>query len=164
MTQEWRFVDKSGWGEGPWNEEPDKIVWTDEATGLPCMIRRHPDQGNLCGYVAVAEGHPAFNRDREDIPVSGGHRGLTYSAFCEQGEPELGLCHIPEPGAPVRVWWLGFDCGHAFDLSPGTVATLRKVGVDHSIYRGETYRDVPYVRECCRELAAELQAMIRERE
>jgi len=59
----WTFIDKSTWGEGPWTIEPDKIVWTDESTGLPCMVRRNERVGHLCGYVAIAEGHPLFERD-----------------------------------------------------------------------------------------------------
>jgi hypothetical protein len=36
-TIEYRnVVDKSTWGEGPWNNEPDKAQWQDEATKLPC--------------------------------------------------------------------------------------------------------------------------------
>lgn len=27
-------IDKADWGEGPWQTEPDKIQWVDEATGL----------------------------------------------------------------------------------------------------------------------------------
>ncbi len=39
---EYRTVDKTGWGEGPWQSEPDKRQWQDEATGLPCLIVRGP--------------------------------------------------------------------------------------------------------------------------
>lgn len=56
--REWRFVDKSTWGPGPWADEPDKVQWQDETTGLPCMVRRgSPEIGVWCGYVGVAEGH-----------------------------------------------------------------------------------------------------------
>ncbi len=29
-TKEWRFIDKSKWGEGPWQSEPDKMQWLDK--------------------------------------------------------------------------------------------------------------------------------------
>ena len=29
----WATVDKSAWGDGPWQDEPDKEQWPDEATG-----------------------------------------------------------------------------------------------------------------------------------
>jgi hypothetical protein len=36
-TIEYRTIDKSQWGPGPWQDEPDKKQWQDEATGLPCL-------------------------------------------------------------------------------------------------------------------------------
>ena len=45
---EYRTIDKSQWGEGPWQDEPDKIQWQDEETGLPCLIVRG-HMGFLCG-------------------------------------------------------------------------------------------------------------------
>lgn len=58
-TLEYRTLDKSEWGAGPWHSEPDKMQWRDEATGLPClMVRNHG--GAWCGYVGVAKGHPFY--------------------------------------------------------------------------------------------------------
>lgn len=34
-TLEYRTKDKSTWGDGPWQQEPDKKQWQDAATGLP---------------------------------------------------------------------------------------------------------------------------------
>jgi hypothetical protein len=64
-------VDKTGWGDGPWQSEPDKKQWQDEATGLPCMILRGPS-GSWCGYVGVHPYHPAANLhyDGEPDPVA----------------------------------------------------------------------------------------------
>ena len=56
---EYRFTDKSGWEQGAWQDEPDKVQWIDEETGLDCLIVRNPG-GALCGYVGVAEGHSLF--------------------------------------------------------------------------------------------------------
>ncbi len=56
----YRTIDKSAWGPGPWQDEPDKVQWTDEATGLPCLMLRSRHGGNWCGYVGVAPDHPAF--------------------------------------------------------------------------------------------------------
>lgn len=55
-----QIIDKSQWGDGPWQLEPDRKQWRDEATGLPCLIVRHPSMGQLCGYVGVYPGHPAY--------------------------------------------------------------------------------------------------------
>jgi hypothetical protein len=58
-TKEYRTIDKTLWPRGEWDDEPDKMQWQDEATGLPCLIVRGP-VGALCGYVGVPEGHPCF--------------------------------------------------------------------------------------------------------
>lgn len=47
--------DKSTWGEGPWQHEPDRLEF--EHAGLPCLIVRN-HFGALCGYVGVSPGHP----------------------------------------------------------------------------------------------------------
>lgn len=60
-TIEYRTVDKSKWGDGPWQDEPDKKQWRDPETGLPCLIVRGPG-GALCGYVGVPANSPAFGR------------------------------------------------------------------------------------------------------
>lgn len=56
---EYRTLDKSKWGDGPWHREPDKMQWQDEATGLPCLIVRNHG-GAWCGYVGVNDGHPLY--------------------------------------------------------------------------------------------------------
>jgi hypothetical protein len=47
--REYRTIDKSAWGPGPWTDEPDKVQWTDTATGLPCLAKRNPRGGHWCG-------------------------------------------------------------------------------------------------------------------
>ena len=39
-TIDYRTVDKTTWGAGPWQDEPDKKQWRDE-TGFPCLIVRN---------------------------------------------------------------------------------------------------------------------------
>jgi hypothetical protein len=52
------------------------------------------------------------------------HGGLTFADSCsdEVREDGGGICHIPYPGRPADVWWLGFDCAHCDDLSPAEAA------------------------------------------
>lgn len=59
-TIEYRTIDKSSWPRGPWDAEPDKRQWQDEATGLPCLIVRVDHSGHLCGYVGVPPKHPLY--------------------------------------------------------------------------------------------------------
>ena len=61
-TMEYRTIDKSTWGEGEWQNEPDKKQWQDEETNYPCLIVRSPVSGSLCGYVGVSEGHALFGK------------------------------------------------------------------------------------------------------
>lgn len=152
-AMEWTFVDKTQWPDGEWNSEPDKLQWQDEATGLPCLIVRNV-VGALCGYVGVDSGHPwygvsyGYQEDCPDERVSV-HGGLTYSDFCM--EAENGICHVPAAGEPDRVWWLGFDCAHAGDMSPAYSYLL-------SLPR-ESYRNVAYVKAQCASLAAQIAAV-----
>lgn len=112
--REWTNMDKSDWPDGPWMNEPDKEQWTDEATGLPCLIKRN-GSGALCGYVGVTEGHPWFMQDYDYVDADV-HGGLTYSDFCQDEADEgHGICHIVEPGdfACIHEWraWLAQQDG-----------------------------------------------------
>ena len=116
FVEEYRTEDKAGWGEGPWQDEPDKVVWVDPATGLDCMAHRNRS-GAWCGYVGVPAGHPAYGQDYDNVDVDC-HGGLTFAAGCQEtGDPAHGICHVPQEGRPAEVWWLGFDCAH-FKMRP----------------------------------------------
>lgn len=150
-TKEWRHVDKSKYERrGPWDREPDKIQWQDESTGLPCLIVRGPS-GALCGYVGVAEGHKYYGKEYENCPVDV-HGGLTFSDFCQE-DKEHGICHIPGPGQPDKVWWFGFDCAHSGDVTPA----FRQLFPLWD--RGDTYKDIDYVRAEVSKLAAQLAVL-----
>jgi hypothetical protein len=156
-------VDKTGWGPGPWQTEPDRVDFV--FAGLACFALRHPHMGFWCGYVGVPREHPLYGR-RWDNPgglgvVLEAHQGINYSAPCD-GEA---ICHVPAPGMPDDVWWLGFDCGHTWDLAPGMRARERAMGlppieeiIDTPLWLRETYRDLPYVRREIEHLACQLAA------
>jgi hypothetical protein len=153
-------TDKSTWGDGPWHEEPDKVQWIDAATGLDCLIVRSP-MGSLCGYVGLPPGHPAHGRDYDDVDVAV-HGDLTFAGACDEDAPEgHGICHVPEPGRPADVWWLGFDCGHTFDVSPAFDAGMRESGMPplpHFAELPTTYKSLAYVRAEVEALARQLAA------
>ena len=146
----YHLVSKDDWGTGRWQDEPDKVVWVDDDTGLDCMIVRNRS-GALCGYVGVPEGHPWHGKDYDSIePYPDVHGGLTFAAPCAEGktENEYAICHNPQ-GRPDNVWWLGFDCAHAWDVCPA-----------HNRYgdlRGpeDVYRDLGYVKRQVASLAAQ---------
>ncbi len=147
-TLEWTNRDRSEWDESIMVGEVDKKQWADQETGLPCMIRRN-SLGAWCGYVGVEEGHPAYLElfDRVDADV---HCGLTYSNFCDNDADEAsGICHVAEK----QVWWLGFDCAHAWDLVPA----FKKLNEHHPTT--DIYRTQAYVEAECRDLAKQLADM-----
>ena len=148
----WTTMDKASWGPGPWQDEPDKEQFADEATGLPCLIRRSDLSGSLCGYVGVSEGHPWFGKDPFGIKADA-HGGLNYADFCQEGDEAQTICHVPGPGEPDRVYWLGFDCGHAWDIQPALEAREMIRGWAPIRMPGSSYKTVAYVKAACARLA-----------
>lgn len=156
-TREYRTKDKTEWGPGPWQDEPDKKQWQDAATGLPCLIVRN-NGGALCGYVGAPDGHAAFGKGYGDVSVEC-HGGLTFADFCAHSDDESRfVCHVPGEGEPDRVWWLGFDCAHSGDLSPAYALSMKGLGIT---FPGdyETYKTVAYVTHQVANLAGQLKAM-----
>lgn len=175
-NESYTTVDKSTWEDGPWQHEPDKMVWVDPETDLDCMIVRN-GVGSLCGYVGVPEGHPWFGLDYsskvcdvdtcdedEDVywcshrvdSLLDAHGGITFAGGCrEDGVREESICHIAQPGRPSEVWWFGFDCAHAGDFCPGMDARY-PAHLKYPRIGGERYRDVPYVANEVASLAKQL--------
>ena len=160
------YMDKSDWPDGPWTDEPDKAEWTDEATGLPCLIVRGP-MGALCGYVGVGKDHPlhgAGYSDNVNVPQEEFERPIgnigsvvtlisAVNADQETGTMPLncvikahwGLNYASECVGRIchaggeKVWWFGFDCGHCDDVTP---SSLKR----YPSFHGQVYRDVAYVK------------------
>lgn len=155
-------LDRTSWGSGPWDGEPDKIAWTDPDTGLPCMMVRGP-LGSWCGYVAVEPGHPWHGRDFDAVGVDvQPHGGLTYAKSCREELPvQRAVRHVPEPGRPADVWWFGFDCAHLGDLVPAMPPPLRLRSERFPEYR-QIYKTAGYVRDEVTSLARQLAAAGRE--
>lgn len=149
--------------EGPWVGEPDKVTWVDPASDMDCMVRRN-NMGVWCGYVGVPPGHEMHGKDYDDVDADV-HGGLTFAGLCEEGEPIDGICHVPFPGRPTEVWWLGFDCGHFRDVHPLMDYRLRQAdptwdtefpALDDGF---QTYKTVAYAQAVCVSLAAQLAAV-----
>ncbi len=134
--EQFGLIEKTNFSKGPWNSEPDKVQWIDKASKLHCLIIRADGMGHLCGYVGLPAGHLWHGIGYEDLSREYNldvHGGLTYSGPFDEIEPEL-------------TWWLGFDCAHAGDLSPG-IARLSDV---------DKYRSISFVRKQCRKLARQI--------
>lgn len=149
-------VDRTGWPAGPWDGEPDRVDFK-TAAGLPGLIVRQA-RGHLCGYVAVPPGHPLHGKTYgdEDVDALDVHGRITYGDRCHGN-----VCHVPEPGEPADVWWLGFDAAHSFDSSPRGGFTMSWVEMfgDSPSAGAEDYRTVEYMRAECERLAEQLAAM-----
>jgi len=159
-------VDRTGWPRGPWDDEPDRVDFK-TAAGFPAIALRNPS-GFWCGYVAVSPGHPAYDGNDESIEV---HGGFTYGGKCAGA-----VCHVPEPGEPADVFWLGFDFAHYGDAHPSKHdewdaytwsadgrtqywgARARYMRPDD--VRG-VYRDLAYVRAECEKVGKQLAAMVK---
>lgn len=157
LGQRWR-----DYPAGPWDDEPDKAQWVDEATDLDCLIVRNPF-GALCGYVGLPPGHPHHGSEYDDVPVEI-HGGLTFAGECSEDRPEgYGICHVPAEGRPADVFWLGFDCAHAGDMTPSELGRAVEANfaypfTDPRTY-GDVYRDFAYVTAEVTDLAKQLAAL-----
>jgi hypothetical protein len=168
MRREYRHSTGDNWratcGPGPWQDEPDKIVWVDPETGLDCMILR--GRIALCGYVGVGPDHPWYGKEYQELDVEV-HGSLTYSNTCQEGweDPGQGVCHVPEEGREHDIYWFGFDCGHMLDLTyfdltdemPEEIIALRAERPDDPFFRQE-YRNVAYVTAEVESLAKQIAA------
>lgn len=168
-------------GDGPWNDEADKVSWVDEETGLGCIMLRQVD-GTISGYVGVGPEHPLFGFRKDAVPIDIAHvvhGGITYAKACEAnrfgrvawGDPRrerYTVCHTTfvrtiQDYRTVRttengfdhedLWWFGFDTSHPGDLVPKARNVNR--------HDGDAYRDQGFVYGNCIALARKLQSLIR---
>ena len=125
----------------PWLYEGNTLDFVCQKTGYPIALRRHPELLHWCGYVGLPAEHPWHGRTYQDVENDiRVHGGLTYS---HNSVPES------EDGA---IWWFGFDCAHASDLTPG---------LEHIIptsFTG-TYRTIEYTKGEAISLAEQLAAI-----
>lgn len=150
-------IDKSTWGPGPWQEEPDRVEW--KHAGFVCLMLRSHSGGNWCGYVGVPPGHPLHGKGYSDphpnpVDALDVHGGITYANSCAGN-----ICHVPAPGEPDDVWWLGFDCNHAWDIAPKSEAYWREQDPDNPFRAqpDQVYRALPYVKRQVEQLAEQMR-------
>lgn len=142
-----RNADKSKWGSGPWQNEPDRVQW--EHAGTVCIAHRGP-HGSWCGYAAVAPGHPLHGKGYSEVKGIECHWGLTYSDACTGC-----VCHVPAPGESDALHWFGFDFAHCEDYCPAMESHLP----DHmrrGIGMSDHYWTLPEVQEEVNLLAEQL--------
>ena len=102
--------------------------------------------------------------DRKPTPdmLLDAHGGITFSDFCHPAKDEShGICHVA-PGQD-KIWWFGFDCSHAGDVSPAMDACIKGLGIPEmpslSLEGYDTYRNMDYVTAEVASLAKQLKAL-----
>lgn len=142
-----------------WETEKDEYEFVSH--GYDCYIWRNPELKFLCGYVKLPEGHPAlqfkydnpnglaskeYDYDKLDVNV---HGGVTFFGRFRHDKK------THKPGI-----WVGFDCGHAFDLAPGMQDIFSRIGRPLGTFQtNDIYRNADYVKGECSELARQLKEM-----
>lgn len=122
-TIEYHTVDKSGWGQGPWQDEPDKKQWLDEATGLPCLIVRGPT-GSLCGYVGVPATHRYYGSDYDHVQADA-HGGLTFAGKCAEAPTRETWEKFKERGVSAKKEAAKYPQGDAAEFVQARAGELR---------------------------------------
>jgi len=128
-----------------WQNEPDYLQGI--FYNLPCFIRRHDRFLTLNGYVGLPEGHRYYNIAYELInEVIEIHGGVTFT-------------NMGTHAVFGKKWWVGFDCGHPFDLIPGLYSAVCNKHLDIATkdMLGKHYRNINYVQNECIKLALQLQ-------
>lgn len=138
-----------------WEQEENEYEFVSH--GYDCYIWRNPELKFLCGYVRLPDGHPAlqftcdkptglsgmeYDYNKLDVNI---HGGVTF----------FGHLNVQKKDGV----WVGFDCGHAYDYTPGFAEILKKIGSNRVWGLDEIYRNVDYVKDECSELARQLKEM-----
>lgn len=140
--QEWHTQDKSTWGEGDWQNEPDQAQWISKS--LPCLIIRNSN-GNFCAYIGVPATHPYYNKHHDDV-VLYAHGNVNFSGKqIPKDDKQAEDCDSAD-STNETVWWFGFSCDHVCDYQPAKHIRNQsddQIAIDTA--NNGTYRNIHYV-------------------
>jgi len=122
------YHDKSSWGPGPWQSEPDEVRWSDSSTGIRCVLMRARGLGVWMGSCGLPGNHPWERLKAEDIPT-GVHGGITAKAVVM--------------GDGSGMTWIGFGCAGPRDFAPGVTDVPRG---QRLIYRDQWFAKIQVLR------------------
>ena len=144
-----------------------RVKYSQEATCLKAILEQRMNRPlpreemglGLMKNILFGEGRESIKPTPENAFAV--HGCLTFSDGCRVNEddPSDGICHVPDEGEPHDIWWFGFDCAHAGDYQPGLDYHMTEHLGRSSVIgcmRNEPYRDVAYVQNECKKLAAQL--------
>ena len=125
----------------PWENEPNRVSWTDDKTGLRCTVFRNQTWGYLCGCVDLEIGHPLYGIRSADINEGAlsFERRLTCYAYTKRIKIK-----------PENCWRIMFDCFGNGDLAPWT---------NTRSFRPLVYRNMDYAKEKTAELASKVHQL-----
>ena len=124
---------------GEWMHEPDRLTF--QQAGLDCLIQRNEATFTLNGYASVGPHHPFYDKKELVMERVSCHGGVTWAGRCSgilSREPLL-----VDEGIDEELYWIGFDCAHAWDLAPGIEFGMTRIlprppGID-AVYRTFDY-------------------------
>jgi hypothetical protein len=136
-----------------WEIESDGCTF--KSCGFDCEIKRHPSLKHLCGYV--------------DVPVKAFEQWPSFESYeweCPDDDPRRVIHSCVHGGVTYDringdVRRIGFDCGHAGDLSPGGMRNLSRAFLEGFETAADVYRDMKYVTGETRKLAKHLAALVK---
>lgn len=126
---------------------------------FPYKIVEHPTAKHLMGYIGVPPSHPFYHIDYTDNnwdnPVSNlqVHGGVTFTEHSNNLNPTYYAGDSNDHTLNMNIWWIGFDCGHAGDLSPG-IEKLLPQSLRSPLHT--TYKDRDYVFAEIEKLATQI--------
>ncbi len=136
---------------------PEDVLATGTHESFDWVVIKNPMLGFRCGYVRVSPGHPWHGQGHDDVSAEV-HGGLTFA------EADLPCTNATE-GKPDNGWWLGFDCGHAWDaqdrglVSPAFCSSLSNL-YHHMHDPGNTLWTQEMVEAECRSLCDQAAAAV----
>lgn len=128
---------RSNWATGPWNNEPDLVLWDRHLTTyrVHYLTERGPT-GCWNGYISVPSSLATVPTEvLKNLQV---HGGVCFGPATKN----LSCYHL---GGYEHLDWVGFDCAHSEDAAPGL-----------SFYRYGRYRTLEFAYYQCEVMAAQL--------
>lgn len=131
--------------------EGDGQEWYCKTSKYHCIIKRNLHSGFWLGYVGVPDNHPCYKMGYDDVHEKHDeisvHGGLTYAGWHPDDQTWNEPPHYLSRNE--KYWYLGFDCGHAYDMSPYDVFGSIRIPM-------EKYRTKGYVKKEVNSLAKQL--------
>lgn len=128
-------------------ERPKNVLSRGEHLGFRWIVM-HNGWGVRCGYVRVPYDHPWCGLDLEDSNVEV-HGGITFSSADEP---------IDKREKDARWWWVGFDCGHAWDAPDPSLPSTQVNRILELFSSRWIIRSQEYVEGQCRLLCEQAVA------